>query len=55
MRELDARHLDHAELARHQHAAMPGYDPVLAVDQNRVGEPEFPDAAGADSCRASWS
>jgi len=31
MRELDAWHLDHAELARRQHAAMPGYDLVLAV------------------------
>ena len=45
-RELDARHLDQAQLAGREHAAMPGDDPVVAVEQNRVGETEFPDAAG---------
>ena len=46
MRELDARHLDHVQFARREHAAMPGDDPVVAVEQDRVGETEFPDAAG---------
>jgi GAF domain-containing protein len=46
MRELDARHLDQAQLAGRGHAAMPGDDPVVAVEQNRVGETELADAAG---------
>src|SRR5262244_3989074 len=46
MRELDARHLGHAELARRQHAAVAGDDAVLAVDQYRVGEAKLADAAG---------
>jgi hypothetical protein len=46
MRELDPRHLHHVQFARREDAAMPGDDPVVAVDQDRVGEPELADAAG---------
>jgi hypothetical protein len=31
---------------RREDAAMPGDDPVVAVEQDRVGEPELADAAG---------
>ena len=58
MRELDARHLDQAQLAGHEHAAMPGDDPVLAVEQDRVGETGLPDAAGGrmlPAICATWS
>src|SRR6266404_5345866 len=46
MRELDARHGVHTELARRQYPTVPGQDAVVAVAQDRIGETELPDAPG---------
>ena len=45
--QLDARNLGHAELARGEHPAMAGQDAVVAVEQQRVGEPLQRQRAGA--------
>jgi hypothetical protein len=46
MRQLDHRHLGHAELARGQQPAVPGDDAALAIHQNGVGEAELTDRGG---------
>ena len=43
MAEFDRRHLGHAEFARGEQPAMAGDDAMFAIDQNRIGEAEFPD------------
>ena len=39
--QLDSRYTCHLELPRRQQSTVPGDDPVLAVDQDRIGEPEL--------------
>ena len=46
VRQHDRRHLGHPRRLGRQQPAMPGDDPALGIDQDRVGEAERPDRGG---------